>query len=79
MSDEQKSELPQIVAEVSPVVVGETSSSPAKLMFILQNVPMSSECVTSGVVEKDQVLTVTENDCVITSVEEHMKDLNKFV
>ena len=61
--------------------MGETSTSPAKVIAILQSVPMSSEIVRSRVVQKDHDLTVAvaENDCVMTSSEEDVDDLNTFV
>ena len=82
LPDERKSESTQKVAErdeVNTVVVGETSSSPAKVMSMLQNVSVLSEVVMSGEVQKDQELTVAEKDCVMTSSEEDMDDLNSFV
>ena len=48
-------------------------------MSVLQNVPMSSEVVMSGEVQKDHDLTVAEMDCVMTCSEEDMDDLNAFV
>ena len=82
MPEEWQSEKPQKVAEnvdVNSVVVGETSNSPAKIVSILRNSPMSSEIVTSGVLQKDHYLTIAEKDCVMTSSEEDMDDLNAFV
>ena len=43
------------------------SISPAKVMSVLRNVPVSSEVGMSGEVEKDHELTVAEKDCVMTS------------
>ena len=63
----------------STVEVGETSNSPAKVMSVLQNVPVSSAVVESGSVQKDHDLTIAEKDCVLTSSEEDMDDLNAFV
>ena len=60
-------------------MVGETSNSPAKIMSVLQNEPMSIEGVMSKVVEKDHDLTVAEMDCVATSSEKDMDDLKSFV
>ena len=80
--EERESENPQNVEEVvgtSTVEVGETSNSPAKVMSVLQNVPVSSEVGMSGEVEKDHELTVAEKDCVMTSSEEEMDDLSAFV
>ena len=48
-------------------------------MSVLQNVPVSSEVVMSGEFEKDPDFTVAEKDCVMTSSEENMDDLNAFV
>ena len=82
LPEERESENPHNVAgieKVNTVMVSETSNSSAKVMSILQNVPKSSEIVTSGVVEKDHILTVTEKDCVITSSGEDKDDLNAFV
>ena len=59
--------------------VGETSNAPAKLLSLLQNVPVSSEVGMPGEVEKDEELTVAEKDCVMTNSEEDMDDLNAFV
>ena len=60
-------------------MVDETSISSAKVMSILQNVSTLSEIVTSGVVQKDHDLTVAEKDCMMTSSEEDMYDLNTLV
>ena len=59
-------------------MVGETLTSPAKGMSILQEVAMSGEIVTSGVVEKDHDLTVAETDCVMTTSEEDMDEMKGF-
>ena len=67
------------IDEVKAVVVGETSNSSEKFMSLLQNVPMSIEIVTSGVVQKDHDLTVAEKDCVMTSSEEVIDNLNATV
>ena len=48
-------------------------------MSVLQNVPVSSELEMSGEVPKDHELTIAEKDCVMTSNEEDMDDLNAFV
>ena len=80
--EERESENPKNVEEVvgtSIVEVGETSNSPAKVMSVLQNVPVSSGVVESRSVQKDHELTIAENDCVLTSSEEDMDDLNAFV
>ena len=61
------------------VEVGETLNSPAKVMSVLQNVPIASEVGMSGEVEKDHEMTRAEKDCVMTSSEEEMDDLNAFV
>ena len=53
---ERESENPQNVEDVvgaSTVDVGETSNSPAKVMSVLQNVPVSSGVGKSGRVEND--------------------------
>ena len=79
---ERESENPQNVEEVfetGTVEIGETSNSPAKVMSVLQNVPVSSGGVESGSVQKDHELTIAEKDCVLTSSEEDMYDLNAFV
>ena len=79
---ERESENPQNVEEVvgtSTVEVGETSKSPAKVMSVLQNVPVSSGVVESGSLQEDHELTIAEKDCVLTSSEEDMDDLNAFV
>ena len=81
LPEERESENPQSGAEideVNTVLVRETSTYPAKDMSILQNVPMSKEIVTSGVVHKDHQLTLVEKYCVMTSSEEDMDDLNAF-
>ena len=75
---ERESENPQNVEEVvgtSIVEVSETSNSPAKVMSVLQNVPESSEVGMSEEMEKDQVLTVAEKDCVLTSSDDDVEDL----
>ena len=80
--EERESEKPPNVEEVvgtSIVEVSETSNSPAKVMSVLQNVPVSSGVVESGKVQKDQELTIAEKDCVLTISEEDMDDLNAFV
>ena len=79
---ERESENPQNVEEVvgtSTVEVGETSNSRAKVMSVLQNVPVSSGVIESGSVQKDHELTIAEKDCVLTSSEEDMDDLHAFV
>ena len=76
--EERESENPQGVNEVNTVEVGETSSSPEKVMSVLQNVPVSSELVISGEEEKDHELIIAEKDCVMTISEEDMDDLNAF-
>ena len=80
--EEQESGNPQNVEEVvgtNTVNVGETSNSPAKVISVLQNVPVSSVVGMSGEMEKDHELTVAEKDCVMTCSEEDMDDLNAFV
>ena len=80
--EERESENSQNFEEVvgtSIVEVGETSNSPAKVMSVLQNVLVSSGVVESGSVQKDHELTIAEKDCVLTSSEEDMDDLNAFV
>ena len=82
MPEERESQNPQNVEEVvgtSTVEVGETSNCPAKVMSVLQNVPVSSKVVVSGEVQKDHELTIAEKDCVMISSEEDMDDLNAFV
>ena len=82
LSEERESEDPQNVVEnreVNTVEVGETSNPPGKVLSILRNVPVSSEVRMSGEVEKDHALTVAEKDCVLTSSEEDMDDLNAFL
>ena len=82
LSEERESENPQNVVEnreVNTVEVGETSNSPTKVMSILRNVPVSSEVRMSREVEEDHALTVAAKDCVMTSSEEGMDELNAFV
>ena len=82
MSEGRELGNPQNVAEIdepNAVEVGEASNAPAKVMSVLQNVPMSSEIVTSGKVEKDDDLIIDEKDCVMTSSEEDLDDLKAFV
>ena len=67
------------VGEFDAAAVGETSSSPAKSMSVLQQPPMSVESVTSGVVERDCDLIVAEKHCLMTSSEENVDDLIAFV
>ena len=55
--EERQSENPQNVDGVvgaKTVEVGETSISPAKVMSVLQNVPVSGEVGMSADVEKDR-------------------------
>ena len=59
LPEERESENPHNVDEVISLAVGETSNIPAKVMSMLQNVPMSSEVVGSEV-QKDHDLTVAE-------------------
>ena len=71
LSEVRESKNPQNVEGVvgtSPVEVDETSNSPAKVMSMLQNVPVASEVGKSGEVEKDHELTRAEKDCVLTIV-----------
>ena len=80
--EERELENPQSVDEVvgaNTVEIGETSKAPTKVMSVLQNAPISSELVMPGEVPKDHELTIAEKDCVMTSSEEDMDDLNAFV
>ena len=82
LPEERESDSPRVVAEsreVNTFETGVTSNSPAKVISVLQNVPVSSGVGMSGEVEKDHELTVAEKDCVMTSSEEDMDDLNAFV
>ena len=82
LPEEREYENPQNVAgnyEVNTVMVGDMSNSPAKVLSVLQNVQMSREIVTSGVVQQDHDLAVAEKDCVMTSSEEDGDDLIAFV
>ena len=82
LPEERESESPQNVAEsreVNTFEIGETSNSPAKVISVLQNVPVSSGVGMSGEVERDHEFTVAEKDCVMTKSEEDMDDLNAFV
>ena len=76
---EREAQNPQNVDEVNTVEVGETSNSQAKVMSVLQNVPVSSKVIMSAEVQKDHELTVAEKDCVMKSSEEDMDELNAFV
>ena len=81
LPEERESENLEKVDEIHKVntaVAGETSINPTKFISILQNVPMSSEILTSRVAQKDHDLTVAEKDCVLTISEEDMNDLNAF-
>ena len=82
LPEKRELENPQNVEEVfgtSSVEVGETSNSPAKIMSVLQNVPVSSGVVESGSVHEDHELNIAEKDCVLTSTGEDMDDLHAFV
>ena len=82
LPEERESENPQKVEEVvgtSTVEVGETSNAPAKDMSVLQNVRVSSGVLESRSVRKDHEMTIAEKDCVLTSSEEDMDELNAFV
>ena len=79
LPEERESENPQRFDEVDTVEVGETSNSPAEVLLVLQNVPLSSELVMSGQLQKDHQLTIAETDCVMTSSEEDMDHMNAFV
>ena len=48
-------------------------------MSVLQNMPVSSGFVESSSVQKNHELTIAEKDCVLTTSEEDMDDLNAFV
>ena len=48
-------------------------------MPVLQNVPVSSGVVESGIVQEDHEFTIAENDCVLASSEDDLDDLNVFV
>ena len=71
--EERESENPQNVVEVD-----ETNLSPAEVMSVFSNVPISSKVGVSEEVENDHELTIAERDCVMTSSEEDMDDLNAF-
>ena len=73
VSEELDSESPQNVVEV-----GGTNLSPAEVMSVFSNVPISSKVGVSEEVENDHELTIAEKDCVMTSSEEDMDDLNAF-
>ena len=80
--EERESENPQKVDEVlgtNTVEVGETNLSPAKVMSLFPNVPVSSKVGMSEEVEKDHELTVAEKDCVLTSSDDDEEDLSAFV
>ena len=79
VSEERESENPQSVDEVNTVEVGKTSNSAAKVISVLQNVPVLSEVVLSGEVQKDHELTVAEKDCLMTSNEVDMDNLSAIV
>ena len=68
---ERELEDPQNVVEV-----GETNLSPADVMSLFSNVPISSKVGVSEEVENDHELTIAERDCVMASSEEDMDDLN---
>ena len=71
--EERESENTQNVVEV-----GETNLSPAEVMSVFSNVPILREVGVSEEVENDHELTIAERDCVMTSSEEDMDDLNAF-
>ena len=48
-------------------------------MSVLQIVPVLSEVLVSGEVQRDHESTIGEQDCVMASSEEDMDDLNAFV
>ena len=73
LPEERELEDPQNVVEV-----GETNLSPAEVMSVFSNVPISSKVGMSEEVENDHELTIAEKDCVMTCSEEDMDDLNAF-
>ena len=82
LPEERESETPQNVAEskeTKTVEVGVTNFSPAKVMSVFPNVPVSSKVGMPEEVEKDPELTVAEKDCVLTSSDDDVEDLSAFV
>ena len=82
LSEERESRRPQKVAERDEgktVVVGETSTSPAKGPFSLQGASMRAESIGAKLGVEDHDLTMAEKDCVLTSSDEDVEDLSAFV
>ena len=70
--------IPQI-DEVSTVVAGKTSNSPAKFMSFLQSAPIVAAAVESREEDEDRDMTIAEKKCVRTSSDEDVEDLSAFV
>ncbi len=79
---ERESENPQNVAEsreVNTVEVGETSASPAKSFYSLENASVRAEYIGAELGHEDRNLTMAEKDCVLTSSDDDVEDLSAFV
>ena len=65
--------------EGNPVVVGETSASPAKGSSGLQGASMGAESIGAKLGDEDLNLTMTEKNCVLTSSDDDVEDLSTSV
>ena len=82
LSEERESGSPQKVAERdegNTVVVGETSTSPAKGWSSLQGASMRAESIGAKLGVEDRNLTMVEKDCVLTNSDDDVEDLSAFV
>ena len=61
LPEERETEICQNLAEskeANTIEVGETSTSPAKGSFSLQDVPERAECIAARLGDEDRVLTI---------------------
>ena len=82
LPEERELENPQNVAEireVNTVEIGGTSTSPAKSLCSLKDVPVRAESVGAELGHEDHELTRAEKDCVLTSSDEDVENWSAFV
>ena len=80
--EEWESENPQNVVErdeANTVEIGGMSASPAKSFCSWEDAPVRVECIGAELSFEDRNLTMAEKDCVLTSNDDDIGDLNAFV
>ena len=82
LPEERKSENSQNVArmeEANTFQIGETSASPAKSSYGLQEATVRAECIGAKLGDEDRHLPMAEKGCVLTSSDDDVEDLSAFV